>query len=416
MSSIHTKLSDEVCREMNPDDQRRLQQSDSPINTLTIEALEKHDSKHMTGPCQLRQFGCGLCMHSWWHNVLKTKPVSRCNGGKCGNQRYDALPRQMEFGIGRFICPGPHCGRRFFGHCEATTLLRCRKCGNYAMPYIHPKWRKRRANWGYTKPRGPRPSYSDSHFKQLSRNPSPAPELSYLSLANVRSLKSLQGPESVALSQSGASDTEEHSVLSTSALELSDCDALSQCSSSSQQSSWYVPSIRSTCTVSDSDTVSEYSYSSVVQRGLTTNSSTPRSISSARSSSQHTVQPLIKPPCQKKRIFNASKIHQPTGGTISTFLTQVDFEITGEDVVLDYDNDEDEDSVGLCKFECLNCENEYTVICRMGDTAECYNCHEINRPLNLTPLEDNSQFSQRGADCNHSCSRCNGEGRCPNLS
>lgn len=383
-----------------------------PINTLTIEALEKHDSKHMTGPCQLRQFGCGVCMHSWWHNVLRTKPVSRCNGGKCGNQRYDALPRSKEFGIGRFICPGVHCGRRFFGHCEATTLLRCRKCGSYAMPYIHPKWRKRKANRNYTKPRA-----SYSHFKQQNRNP--LPELSCLSLANVRSLKSLHAPESVALSQSSVSETIEHSILSTSVLDLGgDCDDnLSQCSSSSQQSNWFIPSIRSTCTVSDSDSVSQCSYSSVVQRGLT-NGSSSRSVSSVRPppAPQHPVQPVIKPPHEKKRIFNASKIHLPAGGTISTFLTQIDFEIAGEEVVLDYDNDEHEETVGLCKFECLHCENEYTVICRIGDTAECYNCHVINRPLNMTPLEDNnSQLSQGGADCNHSCSRCNGKGRCPNL-
>ena len=94
----------------------------------------------MQGPCELRQFGCGYCRQSWWRTVLKSKPVSRCR--KC-QQRYDALPRNKEFGIGRYHCTKPSCGRKFFAKCEATDRLMCRKCKTIVSnPYIHPRWKK----------------------------------------------------------------------------------------------------------------------------------------------------------------------------------------------------------------------------------------------------------------------------------
>ena len=65
----------------------------------------------MQGPCELRQFGCGYCRQSWWRTVLKSKPVSRCRNCQ---QHYDALPRNKEFGFGRYHCTKPSCGRKFF--------------------------------------------------------------------------------------------------------------------------------------------------------------------------------------------------------------------------------------------------------------------------------------------------------------
>ena len=96
------------------------------------------------GPYELRQFACPKCdNYTWWRTVPKRKPVSRCHGGKCHAQRYDPLPRDMEFGIGQYHCS--NCDRFFYGHCEATDVLNCRKCSQPCHnPVIHPKWRKKR--------------------------------------------------------------------------------------------------------------------------------------------------------------------------------------------------------------------------------------------------------------------------------
>lgn len=114
----------------------------------------------------------------------------------------------------------------------------------------------------------------------------------------------------------------------------------------------------------------------------------------------------------KRVIFNASEIHEPTGGTVSTFLTQVDFERIAEEVDLEYDSDDEDDrEVGVCKFECI-CGHEYIVICRKMDTAPCYKCKADNSPDNWEPLRRIKKIS----DNPHNCSRCNGSGNCPNLS
>lgn len=96
---------------------------------------------------------------------------------------------------------------------------------------------------------------------------------------------------------------------------------------------------------------------------------------------------------------------------MSTFLSQMDFDTNGEEVVLDYGSDDDEEKVGACKFECFSCSNEYTVICRMMDQAKCYNCDVENRPLSWAPPRN----IQSETNSTHSCSRCNGKDRCPNL-
>lgn len=399
-------MSDEVCKEMKPEDQRRLQLSTSKGSTLTIEALEAHDIKERAGPCQLRQFGCPLCMHSWWHNVLRSKPVSRCKGGVCGNLRYDALPRCKEFGIGRFLCPNPHCGRRFFGYCEATDILRCRKCGTPSMPYIHPKWRKSRPQSLNPKARS---FYPIARYEKEDS----IPDIGQLNIDNdlLPHKPLLPNPPALIPPSSSDEDASEDSVSESGVSEVDSTeadiddaeaggDAISQASSD-----WLMPSTRSTATLSDSDDDSSIaqcsSYSSVLQRGLK-DKKTPS-----------TVYTEIKSQPYKRRIFNASKVHEPIGGTISTFLTQMDFQITGKDVILDYDGDVDDDKVGACKFECAKCENDYMVICRMQDTAECFNCHTSNSPLNWAPPR--GALVQSGTNCKHSCSRCESKGHCPNL-
>ena len=332
-------MSEKAREEMKIEDQERLQTKHIP--TLTIEALEAHDAKHTTGPCELRQFACPICKHYWWRTVLKSKRVSRCRGRRCGNRRYDALPRSKEFGIGRFICPNSRCSRKFFGHCEASELLKCRKCGSLTKPYIHPKWRKRRPN----RLNPNTPAFQPRPYMRRSLNQHDLGEqFDSLSLASGNEIPIAYGYET---------HTQELSQLSDSSADGS--------------FSYHGGSIR---------------------------------------------QPEI-PPRRHHRVFNASQEHQPEGGTMSTFLTQIDFEKEGVEVDLDYDSDDDDEKVGACKFECINesCKNEYTVICRMMDSAECYKCHTYNRPLTWAPPREIE--SETGNP--HSCSRCRGVGKCPNL-
>lgn len=380
---------------MKVEDQKRLQQSNSEIKALTIESLEEHDSKSTTGPCQLRQFGCAVCHHSWWHNVLKSQPVSRCRGGRCGNQRYDALPRNMEFGIGRFICPNDRCCRTFFGFCEATDQLQCRKCGSYSKPYIHPKWKQQQMS--HLNPRAkvfyPR-FHSQQQQKQQPLKQKQKHQFDSMSIASSCRSSALSSDPSESDVSSLAQLSLNTSPTNTDDSDSEDSEALSQSSSFP----FYQPSI-SSFSASECNTRSQCSSSTSPQ------GSTPYKGRRIR-------QPMINQH-GRPRVFNASNIHEPTGGTLSTFLTQVNFEMTGEEVILDYWGEENEDKVGACKFECVNCENEYTVICRMVETAECYNCHEYNRPLNWAPPRDH--VIQGETDNKHSCSRCDGKGNCPNF-
>lgn len=58
--------------------------------------------------------------------------------------KYDALPRHLEFGIGRYICQNETCDHRtFYQRCHATQDVRCFNCNDLVRyPYIHPKFRK----------------------------------------------------------------------------------------------------------------------------------------------------------------------------------------------------------------------------------------------------------------------------------
>ena len=100
---------------------------------LTKEALQRHDV--LTGTSQLRQFACGPCDNVWWRVVSNRKAVSQCRHCK---KRYDALPFEMEYGTGRFICQ--HCGHMFLSKCTATSTCPCFECAaDVSKPYIHPE-------------------------------------------------------------------------------------------------------------------------------------------------------------------------------------------------------------------------------------------------------------------------------------
>lgn len=116
---------------------------------LTEAALRKHDI--LIGSSELRQFACGPCNRPWWTFVPRTKPVSHCQNCYV---RYDALERNKEFGIGRYICVP--CEHTFYARCEATEKHICFKCQKLVgPPFISPrlkpviKWRPPESRFPY---------------------------------------------------------------------------------------------------------------------------------------------------------------------------------------------------------------------------------------------------------------------------
>ena len=294
----------------------------------------------MTGPCELRQFGCAPCDHSWWRIVPVSKMVSRCR--EC-QIRYDALPRLKEFGIGRFQCTKPTCKRIFFAKCVATDILRCRKCKTLVKhPHIHPRWRKPKH---LPRSRRGRPRQGQS------LNPSAAPFV----------------PRS--------QDRREPSFEPVSG-------RMNQMSLSSRP-----------------DSAGYYQLSASSQSQLSQESIPPRA----------TGQMAPRAPANKPKVKNASRVHNSSGSTVSTFITQMD-EGEYDEVPLDYDSDDPDEGVGACRFEC-DCGNKYTVLCEMIDTAGCYECGRDNPPMGWAPPRNiEAETSNR-----HSCSKCRGQPGCPNL-
>ena len=332
----------EAQRKLSESNQHLLQGEGHPV-LLTEEALRKHDIKHMTGPCELRQFGCAPCDHAWWRTVPVSKMVSRCRGCQI---RYDALPRKKEFGIGRFQCTKPACKRVFFAKCVATDRLRCRKCKTFVKnPHIHPRWRKPR-HLSRSRRRG-RPRQGQS------LNPSAAPFVP------------------------GSQQRREPSFEPVSALQ----GRMNQMSLSGRPGSagyLYQPSTTS---------------QSQLSQGVILPQATGRAA----------------PPPNKPKVKNASRVHNSSGSTMSTFITQMD-EADFDEVNLDYDSDDPDEGVGACRFEC-DCGNRYTVLCEMIDTARCYECGRDNEPMGWAPPRNIDAETSNP----HSCSKCQGRPRCPNL-
>ena len=87
---------------------------------LSVENLRLHDE--LMGEVELRQFGCEPCYRSWWKKVRVRKPVSHC---KICRVKYDALPRDKEYGVAEFVC---ECGHIFRGRGRVTTTSECYRC------------------------------------------------------------------------------------------------------------------------------------------------------------------------------------------------------------------------------------------------------------------------------------------------
>ncbi|XP_069136779.1 shiftless antiviral inhibitor of ribosomal frameshifting protein-like [Argopecten irradians] len=76
-------------------------------------------------PFQVRQFACEENDNVWWRKVPTRKMVSKCK--KC-QKRFEAVPKEEEWGLANFVCE--NCGKKFngFGQMNSTTSP-CNKCG-----------------------------------------------------------------------------------------------------------------------------------------------------------------------------------------------------------------------------------------------------------------------------------------------
>lgn len=72
----------------------------------------------------VRQFACQGCNRSWWMKVPERKEVSKCHRCKT---KYDPIPKDMEWGLGKFLCD---CGNEFTGFAQmGVTSSECYECG-----------------------------------------------------------------------------------------------------------------------------------------------------------------------------------------------------------------------------------------------------------------------------------------------
>ena len=99
---------------------------------LTMENLSIHDDlvgegrlydEELEVEVEFRQFGCRRCYRSWWKRVRVRKPVSKCKSCRI---KYDALPKDKEYGVAEFLCP--NCRHTFLGRGRVTTTSPCNKC------------------------------------------------------------------------------------------------------------------------------------------------------------------------------------------------------------------------------------------------------------------------------------------------
>ncbi|CAL1528722.1 unnamed protein product, partial [Lymnaea stagnalis] len=72
--------------------------------------LSSHLDEWITIESGKRQFACEGCVRFWWKRVPIRKEVSRCR--KC-QVKYDAVPRENEWGLGAFYCLTENCGKEF---------------------------------------------------------------------------------------------------------------------------------------------------------------------------------------------------------------------------------------------------------------------------------------------------------------
>ena len=428
------------------------QEEQVEVQQLTVDALKKFDK--LTTPCELRQFACGPCDHSWWKIVPNTKPVSRCKFSKYCKIRYDALPEDKIFGTGRYYCE--ECDNEFYlPRCTQNRKVLCHVCTTTLFPYIHPafnrmlKRRRHSSNGAGNCPKpptpqpaqpppstGPKPSTSQPAKHPTSTGPKPPTPQPAQPPPSTGPKPSTSQPAKHPTS-TGPQPFNPQPVKPP--LKTSTLPAMNPLSPS-----W--PNVNPPSMLFVPIPPMVYSYQP----------------SWLRPTSRKT----------RKKVINESTPHDSTGSTESTFLTQMsemsqfedsDFDDFNSEVgeckfeceecgseftdicrmsdtaechvcdnkhvrpydtstglgssvstffsrMSDLDLDDDEPEVGACKFKC-ECGNRFTVICQMSDTAECYNCHVHVRPYAISPPRQIRTKTNKP----HSCSKCNGAGNCPNL-
>ncbi|XP_078387528.1 shiftless antiviral inhibitor of ribosomal frameshifting protein homolog isoform X2 [Cetorhinus maximus] len=99
---------------------------------LTEKNLRMFDlARHSNIPGSQRQFACPCCDRSWWRKVPERKKVSRCRLCKI---KYDAVPRNQEWGLAEYNCQYCNNFFRSFGQMELPAP--CYRCRNVVLPNI----------------------------------------------------------------------------------------------------------------------------------------------------------------------------------------------------------------------------------------------------------------------------------------
>ncbi|XP_060711033.1 shiftless antiviral inhibitor of ribosomal frameshifting protein homolog isoform X2 [Hemiscyllium ocellatum] len=80
-------------------------------------------------PCSQRQFSCLACDRSWWREVPERKQVSRCRDCK---RRYDAVPRDQEWGLAMYTCQ--NCNHSFRSYGQMGVPAPCYRCRSIVFP------------------------------------------------------------------------------------------------------------------------------------------------------------------------------------------------------------------------------------------------------------------------------------------
>ncbi|XP_041033186.1 shiftless antiviral inhibitor of ribosomal frameshifting protein homolog isoform X2 [Carcharodon carcharias] len=102
------------------------------ILPLTEKNLRMFDSARCSKiPGSPRLFACPCCDRSWWREVPERKKVSRCRGCKI---KYDAVPRDQEWGLAEYNCQ--YCNNFFRSFGQMGLPAPCYRCRNVVLPNI----------------------------------------------------------------------------------------------------------------------------------------------------------------------------------------------------------------------------------------------------------------------------------------